>query len=387
MCGIIGAVSENESVIEQTIQGTINQDTKGKSSTGMSWVNGGQVKILKRCIEPEEYKKKMSDSFPENKQMSISHNRMPSVGDTTYVNAHPFVDCSGRFALIHNGTARGTDKLRELLISDGHDIKGETDSEVITHVLCHYLNYQDRNIVQALQKTVDTMNGDIGNVLVLDKGTFSIYGVRTTSLYLSKLDDYKVASTTTKAIKHLLDDPSERRAFLEPKKHSIFAIRPNDKLVGKFSKVKRTPKYSSGVSVIGSRNKTNKWKNKKSSGRKSKYKRNKNKSKTVLGSMGDMSERANDESFDGEDKKDMNLPECPYKSFGNDCTIKNYDKCRYKSHWCPFKQTKGKDTRDECRIPKNRILWACEYQNYSDCPFEREGCVLNPDSDDYIDDD
>jgi len=98
-------------------------------------------------------------------RIAISHNRMPSIGDVSYNNTHPFFDCKRRFALIHNGTAFNHD-YRKRLLEKGHRILGETDSELLTHKLEDYYE-ETGDMVEALKMLVE--NDLRGAVIVLER--------------------------------------------------------------------------------------------------------------------------------------------------------------------------------------------------------------------------
>jgi glucosamine--fructose-6-phosphate aminotransferase (isomerizing) len=96
-------------------------------------------------------------------KLAIAHNRLPSVGNVCLENTHPFIDCNGYLALAHNGHVF-TSNLREWLIENGHKILGETDSEVLTHVLEEYFD-ETSDMLQAVAQL--TVNHLIGSIVVI----------------------------------------------------------------------------------------------------------------------------------------------------------------------------------------------------------------------------
>jgi glucosamine 6-phosphate synthetase-like amidotransferase/phosphosugar isomerase protein len=98
---------------------------------------------------------------------------MPSRGKATYVNTHPFVTCRGQFALVHNGSVP-IGKSTENKIKRAHSILGETDSEIITHLL-EDLYLKNGDMIAALTELCGTEFS--GAILVLTKSG-DIYGLR-----------------------------------------------------------------------------------------------------------------------------------------------------------------------------------------------------------------
>lgn len=136
MCGItaVWLNSKKNRPAQKVISILKNQQQFGRSSTGISWLDGKQVRVLKDTGSPDKfadkYRNKLND-ITSNK--FIGHNRMPSVGEVTSPNAHPFLSAIKDFALVHQGTVNRID-LKHCLITH-HTFQGTTDSEVIMHLM------------------------------------------------------------------------------------------------------------------------------------------------------------------------------------------------------------------------------------------------------------
>jgi glucosamine--fructose-6-phosphate aminotransferase (isomerizing) len=86
----------------------------------------------------------------------IGHTRWATHGRPSDANAHPHADCSGRFAVVHNGIIENYGPLRAKLLADGHTFKSETDSEVLAHLIeTHYTG----DLAEAVRKTLAMVTG------------------------------------------------------------------------------------------------------------------------------------------------------------------------------------------------------------------------------------
>jgi len=173
MCGI-NAVFGKNAVIKALLI-TLGQLERGTHGTGIAYISNGKIQIVKEPISPIKFFTKHYSSFENISDIAIAHNRAPSVGNISYENTHPFLACNKKFALIHNGTAINlsySNNIREELKRLGHAINGQTDSELLTHILEEYLiTYND--YIQALQKLANSeLNGAI-IILTKDKEIYA----------------------------------------------------------------------------------------------------------------------------------------------------------------------------------------------------------------------
>ena len=68
-------------------------------------------------------------------ETAIAHNRLPSTGEVSVANCHPFLACDGQVAVVHNGHIAGWEVQRAKLQQAGHHFTSTVDSEVLAHTL------------------------------------------------------------------------------------------------------------------------------------------------------------------------------------------------------------------------------------------------------------
>ncbi len=68
-------------------------------------------------------------------RLGVAQTRWATHGGVSERNAHPHLSCDGRIAVVHNGIIENHEELRRELARKGHRFAGETDSEVIAHLI------------------------------------------------------------------------------------------------------------------------------------------------------------------------------------------------------------------------------------------------------------
>lgn len=138
MCGIVGYVGQRN-VAEVVIHGLSKLEYRGYDSAGIAVLNSAKIRVVKSVGRLANLEDKL-----ETEQLSghlgIGHTRWATHGRPSDENAHPHQDCSGRFALVHNGIIENYLSLREELVNKGHQFKSETDTEVIVHLVEELFN-------------------------------------------------------------------------------------------------------------------------------------------------------------------------------------------------------------------------------------------------------
>jgi glucosamine--fructose-6-phosphate aminotransferase (isomerizing) len=133
MCGIVGYIG-NRNVRDVIVGGLAKLEYRGYDSAGIATLDEGKITVVKSVGRLANLEDKL-DTTPVGGHLGIGHTRWATHGRPSDENAHPHQDCSGRFAIIHNGIIENYLSLREELIEKGHEFKSETDTEVVAHLI------------------------------------------------------------------------------------------------------------------------------------------------------------------------------------------------------------------------------------------------------------
>lgn len=158
MCGIVGYVG-NKQVVPLIIDGLRKLEYRGYDSAGIAVVDdakhlemrraSGKLRNLEECIRLN----------PLDGNYGIGHTRWATHGRPTEENAHPHRDQSGRVVVVHNGIIENYLQLKERLAAEGSEFKTETDTEVVAHLVGHYLNDGAANLEEAVRRAVKELRG------------------------------------------------------------------------------------------------------------------------------------------------------------------------------------------------------------------------------------
>ncbi len=240
MCGISGFIGKY--AISKVMDITINQIDRGVSSTGIAYIYNNSIRIVKDTVNPIEFSKRYGSLRFLDVDIAIGHNRAPSRGLISYENAHPFLSCNGSFALVHNGTVFFRDnynRIKNLLIEHGHKVKGETDSELITHILEVYKN-RIGDWVNAIEEwSRDWLSGAV--LILTHEG--KIYGVRNNDnpLVVVKSGGNIYLASELEAILPLID---EYEYALTPSDYVVVEVSKNNVIFyGDFKKARLEESY------------------------------------------------------------------------------------------------------------------------------------------------
>ena len=132
MCGIVG-VTGSDPALPFILDGLSRLEYRGYDSAGVALVDRDRVWVRRRAGKLAELTGAVGDAPLAT--VGIGHTRWATHGGPTEGNAHPHTDCSGALALVHNGIIENHIELGDELVAAGHDLRSETDSEVLAHLI------------------------------------------------------------------------------------------------------------------------------------------------------------------------------------------------------------------------------------------------------------
>ena len=235
MCGIVGYVGD-KSAVDVILDGLRRLEYRGYDSAGVAVLNreglhvrraAGRIKALEGILRER----------PISGSVGIGHTRWATHGRPSEENAHPHTDCSGSLVVVHNGILENYLPIKERLLAQGHVFKSETDTEVLAHLVEHYLTKAprlDRAVKDALReirgsyaigvvaaaapdRLVAAKHGAGGVVIGLGRGeTFvasDIPAILSHTRDVLVLEDGEVATVTATGVElSTLDDEPVQRA-------------------------------------------------------------------------------------------------------------------------------------------------------------------------------
>ncbi len=155
MCGIM-AYTGSEQAEPYLLKGLQALEYRGYDSAGMA-VEGpdGRLRTCKRLGKVAQLAKALSVR-PLAGTCGIAHTRWATHGVPSERNAHPFLDCTGTIALVHNGIVENYVELRDELRASGHVFTSDTDTEVVVHLI---ESLYDGDLASALRRACARLRG------------------------------------------------------------------------------------------------------------------------------------------------------------------------------------------------------------------------------------
>lgn len=133
MCGIVGYTGTSQ-VTDILIDGLKRMEYRGYDSAGIAVQTDAGLVVRRKVGKVSGLEAIVASEHIEG-TCGIGHTRWATHGRPSERNAHPHTDCSGRFAVVHNGIIENFAALKEELAGRGHEFRSDTDTEVIAHLI------------------------------------------------------------------------------------------------------------------------------------------------------------------------------------------------------------------------------------------------------------
>ncbi|MBE7515414.1 MAG: glutamine--fructose-6-phosphate transaminase (isomerizing) [Chloracidobacterium sp.] len=206
MCGIVGYVG-NKQVVPLIIEGLRKLEYRGYDSAGIAVVDTDHNLSLRRAEGKLRNLEEAIRLKPLDGNYGIGHTRWATHGRPTEENAHPHRDQSGKVVVVHNGIIENYFSLKERLQALGHEFHTETDTEVVAHLIGHYIDTEGLSLELAVRKTVKELRGIYALAIISKDEPDTIIAVREGPPVVIGLGDgeFFVASDVPPILQHTRD--------------------------------------------------------------------------------------------------------------------------------------------------------------------------------------
>ena len=218
MCGIVGYIGGRHT-IQTLIDGLKKLEYRGYDSAGVAVLENGSITALKESGKVQELQKLFQRVYPEyidsEARIGLAHTRWATHGTPVQKNAHPHLDDSGRFAVVHNGIIENYAALKRQLELKGHTFVSDTDSEVLPHLIAECY---EGDLMQATAAALKQVEGTYGiQVMTVDEPDSLIVARRGSPVVIGIGNDETIVASDisaliayTKQVIYLDDDDMAR---------------------------------------------------------------------------------------------------------------------------------------------------------------------------------
>ena len=170
MCGIVGYVGPSEAS-DILMDGLRRLEYRGYDSAGLAVMNFGSARIVRTKGKLINLAKALR-AEPLDGSTGIGHTRWATHGRPSVDNAHPHK--SGAVTVVHNGIIENHSELRDQLSAAGREIKSETDTELVAHLVDVALT-ETPDPIAALRQAIARIDGAYALAILMDPHPERIY--------------------------------------------------------------------------------------------------------------------------------------------------------------------------------------------------------------------
>lgn len=174
MCGIIGIVT-GKPVASGLISSLKLLEYRGYDSAGIATMENNTIWRERAAGKLANLEKKIKENGVKDGGIGIGHTRWATHGAPTEGNAHPHM--IDNVVIVHNGIIENYAELRDELLQQGANIKSETDTEVIGHLISNQLKI-DSNVETAVQTAIGKLTGAFALAIMIKGHEDLLIGAR-----------------------------------------------------------------------------------------------------------------------------------------------------------------------------------------------------------------
>ena len=205
MCGIVGYVGHKK-VSSVLLDGLRRLEYRGYDSAGIAVINDGAIQVVRSAGKLRDLEENLRLVNLEG-TFGIGHTRWATHGRPSEENAHPHRDCTGTLVVVHNGIIENYKDLKRELAAAGHQLKTETDTEVIAHLIEEFRKGGGVSLEEGVRRAVPRLGGSYAFCVVSARDPMKIVAVRNGPPLVVGLgkDEYFVASDVPAILHHTRD--------------------------------------------------------------------------------------------------------------------------------------------------------------------------------------
>ncbi len=173
MCGIVGYVGPRNAQ-EVLVSSLRRLEYRGYDSAGIAITGNGRIGVRKSAGKLQRLDDVLAEQ-PLTGNVGIGHTRWATHGVPNDLNAHPHLDSSGDFVLVHNGIIENFLPLKEQLLEEGHRFRSDTDTEVLVHLVA---DEYDGDLIEAVRRSIGRAKGAYALVVMSSREPGRIVAAR-----------------------------------------------------------------------------------------------------------------------------------------------------------------------------------------------------------------
>ena len=162
MCGIIGIIGTQDAA-PRLVEGLRRLEYRGYDSAGVATLVQGAIERRRAEGKLLNLDARLREA-PLPGIIGIGHTRWATHGGPTEDNAHPHA--TRRVAVVHNGIIENYQELKDELLAHGTVFESATDTEVIAHLVTHYMEAEGLAPAQAAAAAFKRFTGAFSLVLL-----------------------------------------------------------------------------------------------------------------------------------------------------------------------------------------------------------------------------
>ncbi len=202
MCGIVAYIGRRQAS-DILLEGLKRLEYRGYDSAGVAMMNG-KLHVARAVGRVANVEKAIHDRGGFKGTLGIAHTRWATHGGVTERNAHPHRDdpkLGHGIAIIHNGIIENYASIKKYLAEKGHTFEGETDTEVLAHLIGEL--YQG-DLEKAVQAALREVTGAYAIAVICEKEPDVLVVARKGSPLMVGVGngEYVVASDASAIVSH-----------------------------------------------------------------------------------------------------------------------------------------------------------------------------------------